>query len=416
MQAKICDKRAVYGVPISDRIYEDNNGQLIIYDAILARTGSYDYRKKEIFEDVNPREANDIIKVYRTPEEVFDPASMASFEHKPFCDDHPDEDVSIYNWKDLQKGYVFNIRRGKGDEADCLIGDIVVMDPDTIDEIKNNEKRELSLGYNTEIVRGDDGNFYMTNIRGNHLALVDDGRAGVAVIRDSNTLKNNTGGVAMQKAKSVKADFFKRLYDEDTVEEAVEKGAEAKMENVKDEDLSTEPEIVGVEEVVKDDESSVELELLKAILDRLDTLVDLTTKKVGDNDVVSVEEVSEEVPAEATEAKAEPVAEEEKAVTEQTDEDVDADMDKVDVDSDVVEEDVENEELDDCDKPELFSSEDDGDEVSGYEEEDVKKVLKNKDSTAKLYKKFVNVGDAAAEPDKNSVDESFRQRYVKFRR
>ena len=197
------------------------------------------------------------------------------------------------------------------------------------------------------------------------------------------------------------------------MEEAVEKGAEAKMENVKDEDLSTEPEIVGVEEVVKDDESSVELELLKAILDRLDTLVDLTAKKVGDNDIVSVEEVSEEVPAEATE---EPVVEEEKAVTEQTDEDVNADMDKVDVDSDVVEEDVENEELDDCDKPELFSSEDDGDEVSGYEEEDVKKVLKNKDSTAKLYKKFVNVGDAAAEPDKNSVEESFRQRYVKFRR
>lgn len=406
--AKICDKRVIYGVPLSDRIYEDNNGQLIIYDAVLARTGSYDYKKKEIFEDVSPSEANDIIKVYRTPEEVFDPASMASFENKPFCDDHPDEDVSIYNWKDLQKGYVHNIRRGKGEDSDCLIGDIVVMDPDTINEIVNKEKRELSLGYNTEIVQGDDGKYYMTNIRGNHLALVDDGRAGVATIRDSNTIKNQTGGVAMQKAKSVRADFFKRLYDEDTVEEAVEKGAEANMESVKDEDLDEQPEIVGVEEVVKDDENSVELELLKAILDRLDTLVDLMSHTgVSDNDIVSVEEVSEDVPPEATEGK---------AVSEATDEDVDADMQPEDVTEEPVEESVEEEELDDCDEPQLFSSQDESDDIDATEEEDVKKILKNRDSTKPLYGKFVNVGDSATDntPDKNSVDESFRQRYIKF--
>ena len=409
MLAKICDKRAVYGIPISDRIYQDNNGQLIIYDAILARTGSYDYRKKEIFDNVQGPEGEEIIKVYRTPEEVFDPASIASFEHKPFCDNHPDDDVSIYNWKDLQKGYVFNVRRGKGAESDCLIGDIVVMDPDTIDEIVNKEKRELSLGYNTEIVEGDDGKYYMTNIRGNHLALVDDGRAGIATIRDSNTVKNNIGGVAMQKAKSAKADFFKRLYDEDTVEEAVEQGAKAKMETVKDEDLDEEPEIVEVEEVMHDEEGSVELELLKAILDRLDTLIDLQSKAgISDKDIVSVEEVSEEIPEDSDNK------EETKVVTEQTDEDVDADMDKDDI-GETVEEDVEEEELDDCGEPILFSSKDEFDKIDGEEEEDVEKVIKTKDSTKSLYGKFVNVGDSAStEPDKNSVDESFRQRYTKF--
>ena len=407
--AKICDKRVIYGVPLSDRIYADNNGQLIIYDAVLARTGSYDYRKKEIFKDVSPSEANDIVKVYRTPDEVFDPASMASFENKPFCDDHPEEDVSIYNWKDLQKGYVHNIRRGKGEDSDCLIGDIVVMDPDTINEIVNKEKRELSLGYNTEIVQGDDGKYYMTNIRGNHLALVDDGRAGVATIRDSNTIKNKIGGVAMQKAKSARADFFKRLYDEDTVEKAVEQGAEAKMESVKDEDLDEQPGIVGVEEVMSDNEGSAEFELLKAILDRLDTLVDLMSSRgVSDNDIVSVEEVSEDVPPEAAEGN---------TVSETTDEDVDTDMKPDDVPGEEpVEESAEEEELDDCDEPQLFSSQDEYDNVDATEQEDIKRILKNKDSTKSLYGKFVNVGDSATDntPDKNSVDESFRQRYIKF--
>lgn len=394
MQIRVRDKRVVYGVHVSDRIVEDSNGQLIIYDAILARTGSYDYREDEILDD---GDHNKIIKVYRTPEEVFDPVSMASFEHKPFCDEHPEEDVTTSNWKDLQKGYMFNIRRGKGDESDCLIGDIVVMDPETIAEIKNKEKRELSLGYNAEIVVDDDGKYYMTNIRGNHLALVDDGRAGIATIRDTNTIKNKTGGVAMANiAKSKRNEFFKKLYDED-IEEIEE--VEEKEEPVEDEDL--EPKIVSVEPV-KDEDASAEL--LQAILDRLDKLVELCSNNVHDNDIVSVEEVSEDVPAEEVKVA------KENNITENADEDVDTDIEKDPMEEQLVEEEVDTDDA----EPKVFEMEKEED----LEDEcDLDEVIKtsNKDKSSKLYGQFVNVGDSANKQSiSEQVDESFRQRYIKF--
>lgn len=344
---------------------------------------------------------------------------MASFEHKPFCDDHPDEDVTTYNWKDLQKGYMFNIRRGKGDESDCLIGDIVVMDPETIREIKNKEKRELSLGYNTEIVVGDDGKYYMTNIRGNHLALVDDGRAGVATIRDTNTLKNKTGGVAMAKiAKSKRSEFFRKLYDEDVVEEV-----EAQEEKEPVEDADLEPEIVNVEPI-EDEETSETIELLKAILSKLDTLVEVCSNKVNDNEIVSIEEVTEDVPAKDVELPKEEEKHCEEVVTENVDEDIDADMKEEAAEeiSEVSEQPVKEvseqesvEEVEDDDAPEVFEME--TEEEEEVEDEDIDEIIKAnpQDKSSKLYGQFVNVGDSNNTPSESEqVNESFRQRYIKF--
>ena len=202
------------GTKISEHISKDNNGQLIIKDAVLARTGDYEYLESEIKEG---GDANKVVIVHRLPEDVFDATAMASFENKPFCNDHPEEDVSPLNYKDLQVGYVYNIRRGTGDLANCVIGDIIVFDEDVQDLILNQGKRELSLGYSTDIVKGDDGEYYMKNIRGNHLALVDSGRAGCATIRDSAMrIKNRVGG---QKTMSLfnKNKRQVNLYDDDIV-------------------------------------------------------------------------------------------------------------------------------------------------------------------------------------------------------
>ena len=148
----IDSNRVTYGTKLTDRLWEDSNGQLICRDAIIARTGSYDYLESEILED---GDKNKIVKVFRTDDEVFDPVSIASFENKPFVDDHPQEDVSPENFRELSKGYMRDVRRGTGELSNCLICDIVVTDPETIEEIKSGRKRELSLGYDTRIINKD---------------------------------------------------------------------------------------------------------------------------------------------------------------------------------------------------------------------------------------------------------------------
>ena len=77
------------------------------------------------------------------------------------------------------KGEVTNVRRGVGDEENLLLGDILVRDPITINEIESGAKREIS-GYECEYVEKD-GKIYQKNIRGNHVALVQAGRAGSQV-------------------------------------------------------------------------------------------------------------------------------------------------------------------------------------------------------------------------------------------
>lgn len=287
---RIVDGMQCYGSRISPRMWIDNNGQLICVGAVVARTGSYKYLESEIKEDGDP---NTVVEVFRTPEEVFNPMAMASFENKPFCDDHPDDDVTLKNYKDLQKGFIRNIRRGTGDLADCLLADIIVTDEDTINEIRRGDKRELSLGYDTNLEQDDTGRWVMKNIRGNHLALVDSGRAGCATIRDSaNKVKNSIGGTNMKLFGRTNTVARHRLYDEDIVrvEELKEDDDDIQLEELPVEESEKPAEPVPAEtdmtieeqpapaEPVKDDEVGGEGDVWDAIHEiqkRLDELTQL---------------------------------------------------------------------------------------------------------------------------------------------
>lgn len=169
---------------ISNNIYLDNNGQLICENVTLARTGYYDYREDELLEGGS---SDKIIHVYRSPDEVFDPVSMNSMNYKPLVDEHPDENITPDTVGELQKGFMTNVRRGTGEFSDCLMADLVVTDPYVIDLIRNNEKRDLSVGYTADIVE-ENGEYVMKKIRGNHIALCEAGRAGNARIRDSKSV------------------------------------------------------------------------------------------------------------------------------------------------------------------------------------------------------------------------------------
>ena len=167
--------RAYYGSKISDNITVLDNGCLVCFNVPIARVGTYKYLREEL-----GLEGSGIVDVYREPEEVFDEVAIASFEGKAFTDTHPAVDVTADNWSIYAKGELKNVRRGKGDKSNFLLADILVRDPIVINEIQSGAKRESSAGYDCEYgERGGKG--YQTNIRGNHAALVQAGRAGSQV-------------------------------------------------------------------------------------------------------------------------------------------------------------------------------------------------------------------------------------------
>ena len=128
----------IYGEKISENIAIDNNGQLICSNCILARTGYYDYRESELIDGGSEEK---IVRVYRSPEEVFDEESIKSMNFKPLVNDHPQDNVTPESVSYLQKGFVTNTRRGDGEFSECLMADIVVTDPYVIDLIRSGDKR-----------------------------------------------------------------------------------------------------------------------------------------------------------------------------------------------------------------------------------------------------------------------------------
>ena len=163
--------------------YKTKEGYLVCVDAIIARTGKQTYQKNELFTDAKDDDTE--ISVDRPYEEVFDEKTIASFENKPFVDEHPEGDVNVDNYRELSIGYIRDVHEGTDDGKPVLLANIIVTDPDAIREIENNEKNQLSCGYDCDIKQDEKGNYYQSGIRGNHLALCETGRAGNARIQDS---------------------------------------------------------------------------------------------------------------------------------------------------------------------------------------------------------------------------------------
>jgi hypothetical protein len=174
-----------------------DEGFLICLGVPVARIGEMEYLAKELSLGGDP---SAIVTVTRDEGEVFSPAAVASFEGKPVTNDHPPEDVAPGNFGAYARGHAQNVRRGSGELADYLLADLYVTDPRLIAEIADGAKREVSCGYNCEYDPSGAG-YSQRRIRGNHIAVVREGRAGPEVsIRDSKIRK----GGKMMKAKDAK--------------------------------------------------------------------------------------------------------------------------------------------------------------------------------------------------------------------
>lgn len=165
---------AYYGYTISPNQIETGEGFLICRNVPIARTGSMDYLESEL----NPAgSSTKRVKVLRSPEEVFSPAALSSFEGKPVTNEHPPELLTPETYSLYAKGHAQNVRKGEGPWEGHMVADLHVQDETLIREVQEG-KREISCGYECSYSDNGDGTYSQHDIRGNHVAVVTRGRAG----------------------------------------------------------------------------------------------------------------------------------------------------------------------------------------------------------------------------------------------
>jgi hypothetical protein len=98
-------------------------GFLLCRDVLIARTGEMLYLPGECGLEAG---ADGIVRVFRGPEDLFRPETIASFTGKAITDDHPEDDVTPDNLERDRVGVMLNPRQGEGEDADCLVVDLLI--------------------------------------------------------------------------------------------------------------------------------------------------------------------------------------------------------------------------------------------------------------------------------------------------
>lgn len=160
----------------------DLNGWFEIKGNPLSKVGIYEYSGAQI--GAPAADASKIFKVYRPAEELSSPETIESFKLIPFIDDHTMLGEGFTSTDDRPVSGVLG--EDIYFEGDTLYGNPKVFSKALAHNIKNG-KTELSCGYRCRYEftsgtwNGQDYDVIQRTIRGNHLALVDEGRMGPEV-------------------------------------------------------------------------------------------------------------------------------------------------------------------------------------------------------------------------------------------
>ncbi|MDO9345044.1 MAG: DUF2213 domain-containing protein [Pseudomonas sp.] len=179
------------GYRITQREYTDEG--FLKVPGRVARTGIQEYLARELGLDGDPMR---VVRVFRPEEEVFNDASLNTYDASDITSPHPPLLVTALTYKGVAVGVVRGPGRRDGDFVVC---DLIVKDQKTIDEIIGG-KCELSAGYTAvyDETPGvtEDGQAYdyiQRDIKINHVAIVERARAGA----NARVFDHNPGGNTM---------------------------------------------------------------------------------------------------------------------------------------------------------------------------------------------------------------------------
>ena len=137
--------------------------------AVLTRAGPISYLRSEIGLD-----GTGMVTVDRTIDTLRHPSTLASLRGAPITVGHPKDGVTPENFQDVVVGAVAGEPRFF---SNSIIGDLLIGDKDALKSLDDGVT-ELSIGYRFAL--GDNGETVGPLIC-NHIALVEEGRAGSAV-------------------------------------------------------------------------------------------------------------------------------------------------------------------------------------------------------------------------------------------
>ncbi|UBX48880.1 DUF2213 domain-containing protein [Providencia alcalifaciens] len=165
----------------------------VVTTATITRAGPIEYYGHEI--GLTGSDANKKISIIRTLSELSKSETLKSFEGLPLTLTHPDDgEVTAQDHKEKSSGHIQNVRID-GDEVVC---DVYITDALAIKTLEDTDVREVSVGYEPAEIEERSGQLYQINIRGNHVAVVADGRYG------SECRLNDKKGKAMKKPYTLK--------------------------------------------------------------------------------------------------------------------------------------------------------------------------------------------------------------------
>ncbi len=184
-------------------------GFLLCEEVPLARTGLMIYGPDET--PIEPAKNDEVVRITRGDEDLFNPQTLGSANGKSVTVQHPEEDVTPANVKELEVGVCLSPRRGTGALDDLLLGDLLIKAPEGIDAIMKQGIEEISLGYDADYEQTAPGHGRQTNIIINHIALVEEGRCGPrCAIGDQKPKLNEVKTMSKRKGKVL--DFLQRAF------------------------------------------------------------------------------------------------------------------------------------------------------------------------------------------------------------
>lgn len=221
----------------SQRVYTDEG--FLRVPGKAARTGIQEYLASELM--LKDRAPNDIVRVYRPAEEVFNDESLQSYLGSDVTNNHPSVLVDASTYRNTSVGVVTSTGRQDGD---FVTVDMIIKDKDAIKAVESG-KCELSAGYTAvyddtpgTTPEGEPYDFRQTQIKINHVAIVDRARAGAnARIFDEKTGGTMPVNITLDSGRvidaadasnaQVVADAFDRLQKRVNDAEAAQQTAQA---------------------------------------------------------------------------------------------------------------------------------------------------------------------------------------------